>query len=347
MRLDSANRSFLALMGVAVLVGAYVLCGAVGGVLVPLLLARVSHGGLAGLLSDGVLLPLLPFVVLVAIGLALAGHSLLRQVVASHRLACRARMLAQALPDQLIQAAMQTGLGGRVVLVDAPESFSFVYGVLSPRVAVSRGLLEGVSGGELRAVLEHERYHVCNLDPLKVVLVRALTAALFFLPALDSLRARYVAGRELAADRRAVAVCGRRPLAGALLKVVRGPEWSELDVAVPIGGPELLKIRVAQLETGAEPRPQALSITRATISLLGAAMFVAMFLASVSSFGGPAAVYHATGTGLVTATLLGSLSCTAPFAGAGLSAYLVIALRASRPLESGGLRGVESAASGS
>ena len=176
MRLDSANRSFLALMGVAVLVGAYVLCGAVGGVLVPLLLARVSHGGLAGLLSDGVLLPLLPFVVLVAIGLALAGHSLLRQVVASHRLACRARMLAQALPDQLIQAAMQTGLGGRVVLVDAPESFSFVYGVLSPRVAVSRGLLEGVSGGELRAVLEHERYHVCNLDPLKVVLVRALTA---------------------------------------------------------------------------------------------------------------------------------------------------------------------------
>lgn len=39
---------------------------------------------------------------------------------------------------------------------------------------------------------EHERHHVCNLDPLKVVLVQALSSAFFFLPALDSLRARYL-----------------------------------------------------------------------------------------------------------------------------------------------------------
>ncbi len=166
MRLDSANRSFLAFMGVALPLGAYVLCGAMGGVLVPLLLVRVSHGGLAGLLGDGASsLASLPFVVLIAVGLALAGRSLARQVLASHRLARRVRGLARALPDQLTRAAMQAGLGGRVVLVEAPESFSFVYGALTPRVAVSRGLLESVSGRELRAVLEHERYHVCNLDP--------------------------------------------------------------------------------------------------------------------------------------------------------------------------------------
>ncbi len=41
------------------------------------------------------------------------------------------------------------------------------------------------------------------------------------------------------------------------------------------------------------------------------------------------------GTGLATATLLGSLSCTAPIAGAGLLAYLLIAVRASRPLAAG------------
>jgi Zn-dependent protease with chaperone function len=340
MRLDSANRSFLAFMGLALLSGAYVLCGAVGGVLVPLLRTRAAQGGLSGPLGDGaLLLPLLPFVAPVAIGLALAGRSLARQVLASRRLAHRVRALARALPDRLTRAATQAGLGGRVVFVDAPESFSFVYGALSPRVAVSRGLLEGVSRGELRAVLEHERYHVRNLDPLKAVLVRALSAALFFLPALDSLRARYVAARELAADRRAVAVCGPRPLAGALLKVVRGPQWSELDIAAPIGGPELLHVRVAQLETGSEPRLQVLGVARVTISLLGTAVLIATFLASVSSFGGPAAVYHATGTGLATATLLGSLSCAAPFAGAGLLAYLIIALRASRPLQAGGREG--------
>ncbi len=333
MRPDSANRYFIAFMGIALAVGANVLCGAIGGVLVPLVLARAARGGPAALFSHGAsLLPPLLFALLVAIGLGLAGRSLARQLLASHRLGRRLRERVRELPDSLAARAVQAGLSGRVVLVDAPESFSFVYGVLVPRVAVSRGLLEGVSGRELRAVLEHERYHVCNLDPLRIVLVRALSAALFFLPALGSLRARYVAARELAADRRAVAACGRRPLAGALLKVVGGPEWSELDVAIPVGGPELLDVRVAQLETGHEPRPQALGSTRIAISLAGTAVILAVFLASVSSFGGPAAVRQATGGGLATAALLGDLACTIPFAGAGLLAYLMLALRASRPL---------------
>jgi Zn-dependent protease with chaperone function len=337
MRLDSANRSFLVIVGVALLLGAFVLCGAVGGVLTPLIVARVSHGGLVRLPhGDASLLPVLIFGVLIAIDLGLGARSLAQQVVASRRLARRVGALAVRAPAELIRVTTQSGLDGRVVLVDASDSFSFVYGILTPRVAVSRGLLEGASRGELRAVLEHERYHVCNLDPLKVLLVRVLSAALFFLPALDSLRARYVAGRELAADRRAIAVCGRRPLAGALLKVVRGPEWSELGVAAAIGSPELLDVRVVQLETGIEPRPEVLSGRRVMLSLMGAALLATVFLLSVASFGGPAAFYHATGTGLVTATLFGSLACTAPFAGAGLLVYSLIAMRASRPLRFGG-----------
>jgi Zn-dependent protease with chaperone function len=331
MRLDRANRSFLTFMGIALPLGAFVLCGAVGNVLAPLILARISRGELLGM-SGPSLLPVFPFVALIAVGMGLGGHSLARQVVASRRLVHRVHALAATLPAELTETAIQAGLDGRVALMDAPDSFSFVYGVLTPRVAVSRGLLEGVSRRELRAVLEHERYHVSNLDPMKVVLVRALSAALFLLPALDSLRARYVAGRELAADRRAVAACGRRPLAGALLKVVRGPEWSELEVAAPIGGPELLAIRVDQLETGAEPKVKTVSTTRVMLSLMGIAVLAVAFVASVSSLGGPTAVHHATGTGLATATLLGSLSCTAPFAGAGLLAYSLIAMRARRPL---------------
>jgi Zn-dependent protease with chaperone function len=334
MRLDRANRSFLVFMGITLPLGALVLCGALGGVFVPLILARISRGELVG--PPGVpLLPALPFVALIAVGLGFGGRSLARQMVASRGLARRVRALAVTVPAELTGAAMQAGLDGRVVLVDAPDSFSFVYGVLTPRVAVSRGLLEGASRRELRAVLEHERYHVCNLDPLKVVVVRALSAALFLLPALDSLRAGYVAGRELAADRRAVAVCGRGPLAGALLKVVCGPEWSELEVAAAIGGPELLDIRVVQLETGVEPPLQALGVRRVMLSLLGAALPAATFLAPLSSFGGLTAVRYATGTGLANATLIGGLLCAAPFAGGGVLAYALIALRARRPLRFG------------
>lgn len=341
MRLDSANRSFLVLMVLALLLGMYVLCGAVGSVLVPLILARISREGIAGLLdSGGSMLPVLLFIVLVAVGLAFGARSIARQILASQRLMRRVRDLTLELPDELAFTAAEIGLGGRVVLLDAPERFSFAYGVLTPRVAVSRGLVEGVSDEELRAVLEHERYHVCNLDPLKVVFVQAFSAAFFFLPALDSLRARYLAGRELAADRRAVRACGRRPLVSALLKVVRGPDWSELEGVAAIGGPELLDVRVAQLETGIQPKLSTLSITRATVSLLGATLFAATFLAAVFSFGGPAAVYRATGTGLTAADLLSGLTCAAPFAGAGLVAYWLIARRASRPLTIKGSAGV-------
>jgi hypothetical protein len=129
MRLDSANRSFLALMGLALLLGMYVLCGAVGSVLVPLILARISHDGIAGLLdSGGAMLPVLLFIALVAVGLAFGARSIVRQMVASSRLARRARGLALELPDELALTASGVGLGGRVVLLDAPEWFSFTYG---------------------------------------------------------------------------------------------------------------------------------------------------------------------------------------------------------------------------
>jgi Zn-dependent protease with chaperone function len=333
MRLDQANRSFLALVTVALLFGAAVLCGVVGGVLVPMSLARISQGGLLGLWDDRAsLLAPLTLLVLIAVGAGLGGRAMLRQAVASRGLSHRLRALASTVPDALAQTARQTGLAGRVVLIDAADSFSFVYGMVTPRVAVSRGLLEHATGDELRAVLEHEHYHVRNIDPLKAALVKVLSEALFFLPALDSLRARYVAGRELAADRRAVALCGSRPLAGALFKVVRGPVWSERAGAAAIASPDSLDVRLRQLETGSEPKLDVLDAKSVILSLGGIACLAALFLVSVACLGGAAAVYRATGTGLMSATWLDTLTCTAPFAGAGLMMYSLVAWRASRPL---------------
>lgn len=335
MRLDSANRSFAALVICSLLLGVYVLCGAVGCMLAPLIVSRVAHYGAGGLLDGGHdLLPALAFVVLVGVGMLLGVRSLWRQIAASRVLAWRVQSLRLDLPAELAGVAEAAGLAGRVVLVDAPEWFSFAYGALTPRVAVSRGLFEGVSGEELRAVLEHERYHVSNLDPLKVLIVRALPATFFFMPALRALRSRYVAGRELAADRRAVRACGRKPLVGALLKVVRGPAWSELEVAAAIGGPDLLDLRVAQLESGQEPRLAIFSPRGVGLSLLGGLAFAGAFAASIAGIGGPSAVSQATGTGIGLGELLGGAMCVVPFALGALAVYQWIAWRAREPLTS-------------
>jgi len=338
MRLDRANRCFLAAVTIALSLGALVLCGAVGGVLAPLVLARVARAP-AGATPPGA--SLLAFCGIVALGLARGGRSLAAQLLASRRLALRVRALLGATPAELHRAAIRAGLAGRVVLVEAPEPFSFVHGVLTPRVVVSRGLLEGASRRELHAVLEHERYHVRNLDPLKAVAMRSLAAALFLLPVLDRLSARYLAGRELAADRRAVEICGRDSLASALLRVLRNPPWSGPQVAAAIGGTELLDARVAQLETGREPRLATLGRARLLLSLLGVLLLAGCFLLAVHGLGGPAAVSRATGAGLAQATVLGSLTCTAPAVAVAAAAYLLLAIRARRALADGRARRFE------
>ena len=77
MRLDSANRSFAALVISSLLLGVYVLCGAVGCVLVPLIVSRVSHHGVDGLVGEGHnLLPAVLFVVLAGGGIILGALSL-------------------------------------------------------------------------------------------------------------------------------------------------------------------------------------------------------------------------------------------------------------------------------
>lgn len=334
MKLDTANRSFAGLLGASLLGGMFIFCGAVGCVLVVLVVSRLAQDGLAALSTDGrTLWPAALFMAVVGAG-AIAGlFSLWRQIGASRRLADRVRELSLPLPDELAAAAERTGLPGRVRLVDSDERFSFAYGAFTPRAAVSRGLYQVASADELEAVLEHERYHVRNLDPLKVLLARALPATFFYVPALSGLKARYVAARELAADRRVVASRGRAPLAGALLKVVHGPGWPELQVAAAIGGPELLDVRIAQLETGSEPNIVGLTARALALSAGAAALLTGLFVASIAAYGGPSAVAQTTGARFDVLNVAGGLLCAAPWAAGAWLGYRWLARRTHRPLD--------------
>jgi hypothetical protein len=329
-RFDTANRSFAGLLTGSLLAGMLVFCGAVGCVLVVLLVSRLQDDGLAGLGGGW---PAIVFIALVGSGTAVGVASVMRQARASRGLARRIRDLALPLPAELAEASGRAGLDGRVSLVDSSERFSFAYGALAPRVVVSRGLFEVASPSELEAVLVHERYHVRNLDPLKVLLARALPATFYYLPALRSLHARYIAGRELAADRRAIDRLGRKPLAGALFKVVRGPAWPELHAAAAIGGPELLDVRLAQLETGREPQVGEPTGKLLLASLGGAALLTALFVASVISFGGPSAVARATGVSFGALDVAGAVLCATPWAVGLWLGYRWLSARTRRPLD--------------
>lgn len=289
MKLDSANRSFLLLLGVALT--PYLLLGLVGcGALSVAAFSATTNGtggwGVTTWLALG-------FLTVTAVGAILGLCSLWRQWRATADLARFVSRHRVSTDDALAAVGAADGLE-RIDVIDVDELLSFTFGMRRPRAVVSQGLLDAVSDDELRAVLVHERYHVRNLDPLKVVVARALPSTFFFLPVLRDLRARYLAGRELAADRLALHSCGRLPLAGALYKVAGGGgSLTTQAAAAAIGGPELLSVRLAQLEDGHEPplpdiAPLTLASTvvGAAVTALGLAATVTLTGASLNAGGG-------------------------------------------------------------
>jgi hypothetical protein len=329
--MDSATRYFLGLTGTSAALAAYPVCGLVAYVLIPLL--ALSPGALAHL-GPVCLLPAVALTTLVGASAGLAAMTLGRQMSASRRLSRRVRALALPPPPELSIAAKATGLDGRVALLGSPERFSFVYGILVPRVAIGRGLLKSLTAEELRAALEHERYHVRHLDPLRALLGKTLTDAFFLLPSLEVLRLRYEAGRELAADCRAERACGRRPLLGALLKALEEP-GRDTVISASLAGPGLLDARISRLETGRAPALASVGIPSLFTSALGAGSFLLLFIAAVFGLGGTSALAGMAADELsASGTLLGALCATPVITVVGL-VYWRLSRRAGKPLPPG------------
>jgi len=328
--MDSPTRNFAGLVGIAATLAAYLGCGFVAYVLVPLL--GLSPEALVHL-GPVCLLPAVVLTALVTTSAGLASRTLGRQISVSRRLARRVRSLALPPPPELSIAATATGLDGRVAMLDSPEQFSFVYGLLVPRVAISRGFLQSLTAEELRAALEHERYHVRHLDPLRALLGKALAETFFLLPSLEVLRLRYEAGRELAADRCAEQAWGRRPLLGALLKALEEP-GREPVVSASLADSGTLDARIARLEAGRSPALASAGFASLFTSVLGACSFFLLLLASVVGLGGTSALAGMVADELSAGgALLGAL-CVAPVAAAIGLLYWRLSRRASEPLPS-------------
>lgn len=113
--------------------------------------------------------------------------------------------------------------GTPVVVFASARGDAFCAGCLRPRIYISTGALALLSRRELEAVLAHERHHRDRRDPLRLLLIRSLADALFFMPALRRLGERYAALAELAADEAAIRGGGAGTLTSALLSFGGGP----------------------------------------------------------------------------------------------------------------------------
>ena len=157
-------------------------------------------------------------VVLLSIGL----FTLFRQIWRTRR--CVGDLLQSVeidLPEYLqMQIAQRRIALSSVVLVQSADPLAFCHGFLEPMIYLSTGLVDLLTPAQLQAVLLHEDYHRQRFDPLRILVVRTISAALFFLPFVREWQRLFEVKLELDADRYAVHRTSKAALAGALHRLL-------------------------------------------------------------------------------------------------------------------------------
>jgi beta-lactamase regulating signal transducer with metallopeptidase domain len=195
------------------------------------------------------------------------------------RLLGRNLALLHATDTGLGPLVSRLGLKDKVHLLDSEVTLCFCSGFISPHIYLSRDLVEKLTPNELEAILLHEKYHLENHDPLKLVLGTVVVSALFFVPVMKDVLKRYLIEKEIAADRRAIRYQGRvSGLAGALEKLVR-ERSSCKEGAVAVGGEEALSYRIDHLTGCSSQQVHRISLRRLVSSMLVIAFILAIIVA--------------------------------------------------------------------
>ena len=203
----------------------------------------------------------------------------------------RAAAYRVGLPVRVAKLAAGLGISDRIDVMPG-EPFALTHGLRRPRILISSGLVDILTGDELAAVLAHERSHVRSRDPLRMLVVRLLAGYAVLLPIASRLADRVAVDRELAADRDALVHTGQAAVAGALLKLADAPQpprtlAPSLAMGARRGSGSSLEDRIAHLEDGSLPRRRvarlALAATSGNLALVGAACLCCVGMAHTLS----------------------------------------------------------------
>jgi beta-lactamase regulating signal transducer with metallopeptidase domain len=215
--------------------------------------------------------------ILATFGVTLGLASLFRQLLATLWLIRTLLSRRMTVSRRVGVVAASLGLSGRIDVVRDVRPFSFCYWFRRPRICLSTGLIKRLDDAELRAVLLHERYHLRQRDPLRLVIARYFAAGLYVVPVVEELVEYYTLQKEVAADQAAVrAMGGVRELASALFKALPDADDVDLGLLVPVGSLSVTEARIEQLVDG---RSVPLALSRASVVLSGGALAAAAVLA--------------------------------------------------------------------
>ena len=157
--------------------------------------------------------------------------------------------------SRLDNIAQRLNLQDRVFLLDSDDYISFCTGFLSPRIYVSKAIVESLTAEELEALLLHERYHLTNRDPLRILLGELIVSGLFFVPVLRDLFKRYLVKKEIAADQYAIQYQGNRLGIARTLNKLLQKEACDGTVSFAASGTDALRDRIDNMLGRGTPEP--------------------------------------------------------------------------------------------
>lgn len=168
----------------------------------------------------------------------LAGLATVRVFRASRDL----KGLPRAIPTAAVETTGRRVGARRLTYLETITPVAFCIGLLRPGIVISRGAVHTLGPAALAAVLAHEVHHQRHFEPVRRALRSAAASVWFYLPLVRWWAAGREEASELAADRHAIQLVGRRALARALLV------GTDLAPAWPVAGfAGSLAPRVAQL----------------------------------------------------------------------------------------------------
>ena len=188
------------------------------------------------------------------------------------------------LKGKAFRIASALDLKSNTLLIEDARLYSFCFGLIHPKIAVTTGLVKLLSSKELEAVLLHERAHALHKDPLKILMGRTIATTFFFLPIFRALYRNMEATNELIADRITTETQnGSRYLQGALRKIIAHPQVAFTSVPA-ISHPDYMEIRIRQLGHPEHKHTFHISTTDVVTGLVFAGISLFLLQTPVNAF---------------------------------------------------------------
>lgn len=147
---------------------------------------------------------------------------------------------------KLDRVAQKLGMMGKIDIIASKSDICLCYGYIKPRIYISTTLIERLQLHELEAALLHEKYHLLNYDPLKILLSKTAAITFFFIPTFKDLQRHYALTKEIAADNLVVKAGYKNSLVAVLSKVLTS-NYHSINAVAFLAHSEDLEIRILHL----------------------------------------------------------------------------------------------------